>query len=101
MKKILTLLAIVSLSLPVFADPETDKKTVGDKIESGVDKTKAAAKEGWQDTKKVTNKAVNAAKDKTCELVNGKMECAVKKVGHKIENGVGEGKDKLNDLKKE
>ena len=54
-------------------------------------------KEAVQDTKKVAKKAGRKVKDETCEMVNGKMECAAKKVGNKIKNGVDEVKDKSND----
>ncbi len=48
------------------------------------------------DIKKSTKKGVRAVKDKTCEMVNGKMECAAKKVGNKVGNGVDEVKDATN-----
>ena len=43
-------------------------------------------KEAGRDVKRGTNKAVRKVKDETCELVNGKMECAAKKVKHSILN---------------
>jgi gas vesicle protein len=39
-----------------------------------------------KDTKVTVKKAVRNTKDKTCELVNGKLECAAKKMKHKAEN---------------
>lgn len=54
---------------------------------------KEEAKETWNDTKRGTKKAVREVKDKTCEMVNGKMECAAKKVKHSIQNGT----DKVED----
>ncbi|MBX2994249.1 MAG: DUF1328 domain-containing protein [Bdellovibrionaceae bacterium] len=57
------------------------------------------AKEAGRDVKKVTKKTVRNVKDKTCEMVNGKMECAVKKVKHKAENAVDEAADAVNEPK--
>lgn len=99
MSKLLTILAAVTISFPVFADNhKKDDKTVGEKIESGYEKTKDATKEAYDDTKKASKKAYRAAKDKTCEMVNGKMECAAQKAGHKIQNAADEVKDKANDV---
>ncbi len=97
-KLIITTLTITAFCLPVFADNTADDKTVGQKVEAGYEKTKDAVKEGYEDTKKGAKKAYRGAKDKTCEMVNGKMECAMKKAGNKIGNGVDEVKDKANDL---
>ncbi|MBC7420061.1 MAG: hypothetical protein H7328_04970 [Bdellovibrio sp.] len=58
------------------------------------------ASEVGSDIKKSTKKGVRTVKDKTCEMINGKMECAAKKIGHKIQNGVDEVKDKADDVKK-
>jgi hypothetical protein len=74
------------LSISSFAT----EKTTGEKIKDG-------AVEMGQDIKKGTNKAVRKVKDETCELINGKMECAVKKGAHKVQNTVDEAKDKMND----
>lgn len=52
-------------------------------------------KEGARDVKKGVKKGYRAAKDKTCEVVNGKMECAAKKVKHKVQNAGDEIKDKV------
>ena len=52
-------------------------------------------KEGASDVKKEVKKGVRSAKDKTCEMVNGKMECAAKKLKHKAQNVGDEVKDKL------
>lgn len=98
MSKLLIALAAVTISFPVFADNHKNEKTVGEKIESGYEKTKDATKEAYEDTKKATKKAYRSAKDKTCEMVNGKMECAAKKAGHSIQNAADEVKDKANDV---
>lgn len=54
---------------------------------------KTNAKETWNDTKRGTKKAVRDVKDSTCEMINGKMECAAKKAGNSIKNGA----DKVED----
>ena len=56
--------------------PETiadDKKTVSEKVEKGYEKSKDAVAETYDDAKKETKKAYREVKDKTCEMVNGKM----------------------------
>ena len=61
------------------------------------DKTvKEKAKETMNDAKRGANKAARSAKDETCELVNGKMECAAKKVKHKIQNGADTVEDAID-----
>lgn len=54
-------------------------------------------KEAGRDVKKSAKKAGNDIADATCETVNGKVECAAKKAGHKMENAAGEVKDKANE----
>lgn len=75
---------------------QADDHTVGDKV----DNAGAAVKEAAQDTSKNTKQVYRDAKDKTCTMVNGKMECAGKKAKHKIQNAADEVKDKSNDLDK-
>jgi cytochrome c5 len=57
-------------------------------------KAVSEVKEAGRDVKKGAKKAGRKVKDETCEMVNGKMECAAKKAGHKIENAGDELKDK-------
>lgn len=52
--------------------------------------------EAAQDAKKTVRKGARNVKDKTCELVNGKMECAGKKLKHKAQNVGDEVKDAVN-----
>lgn len=59
-----------------------------------------STKETAKDAKKTVRKGVRKAKDKTCELVNGKMECAAKKLKHGVENVGDEVSDKVDDIKK-
>ncbi|MFN7905288.1 MAG: hypothetical protein ACK5P5_08890 [Pseudobdellovibrionaceae bacterium] len=56
-----------------------------------------AIKESYQDAKKNVKKGYRSAKDKVCELVNGKMECRMHEIIHKVENASDEVKDKSND----
>lgn len=54
---------------------------------------KAKAKEVGNDTARAAKKAGRAVKDKTCEMINGKMECAAQKAKHGIQNAA----DKVED----
>ncbi len=56
--------------------------------------------EAGQDMKKGTKKSYRDVKDKTCEMINGKMECVAKKVKHKVQNGMDEVSDKAQDVSK-
>lgn len=56
-------------------------------------------KEAGRDLKTGTKKAVRKVKDETCEMVNGKMECAAKKVGNKVDNAVDDVKDGAKNTK--
>jgi ElaB/YqjD/DUF883 family membrane-anchored ribosome-binding protein len=64
---------------------------------STVENVKETTKEAYQDTKKVVKKGYRKAKDKTCEMINGKMECAVQKAKNAVKNVGDEIKDKSND----
>ena len=78
MKKMNILLLVLSLmSLNALAD-----ETIKDKAE-----------ELGNDTKRSVKKTTRTVKDKTCEYVNGKMECAAQRVKQSMEN-VG---DKVED----
>jgi F0F1-type ATP synthase membrane subunit b/b' len=57
---------------------------------------KEKAKETMNDAKRGAKKAARAAEDKTCEMVNGKMECAAKKVKHSIQNGADKVEDAMD-----
>lgn len=49
--------------------------------------------EAKNDTKRTLKKGERKAKDETCEMVNGKMECLTKKAKHTAESGA----DKVED----
>lgn len=73
-------------SIAVLANAET---TAGEKVQ-----------EGLEDAGKNTKQAGRAMKDKACEMVNGKLECAGKKAMNKARNAKDEIKDKANDIEK-
>ena len=54
---------------------------------------KEKAKEIGNDAKRSAKSTGRAIKDKTCEMINGKMECAAQKVKHSLQNGA----DKVED----
>jgi hypothetical protein len=68
-----------------FASFSNAEETVKDKtVETG------------KDFKKNAKQAGRNVKDEACEMVNGKMECAGKKIKHKTQNAVDEVKDKVD-----
>jgi hypothetical protein len=85
-----TEVALLSVSLAAglssFANAEETKS------EKAVEQTKEAGR----DLKKNAKKTWRNTKDEACEMVNGKMECAGKKMKHKVQNGVDELKDKVD-----
>ncbi|MGZ3710703.1 MAG: hypothetical protein ACXVBE_03065 [Bdellovibrionota bacterium] len=86
MKKLILLLAVTAFTAMPGLVPAVH-------ADDGV---AADVKEGAQDAGKSIRKGARKVKDKTCELVNGKMNCAVKKLKHKAQNAGDEVKDKLN-----
>lgn len=57
------------------------------------DTIKEKAAEVGNDARRGAKNTVREVKDKTCEMVNGKMECAVQKAKHTIQKGA----DKVED----
>jgi len=57
---------------------------------------KHKVQEAGHDAKRSANKAGRAVKDKTCEMVNGKMECAAQKVKHSMQNGADKAEDAVD-----
>lgn len=55
---------------------------------------KESVKETTQDVKKSAKKGVHRVQEEGCEMVNGKMECA----GKKIKNRATEVKDEVKDM---
>lgn len=81
-------LAVVAADSARAAVAGKNDETVGEKIS-----------EAGRDAKKNLKKGARAVKDKTCEWVNGKMECAAKKLKHKAQNASDEVKDKVDDIR--
>ena len=90
-------IVVVAMMLMAGSVWAADNQSMSDKASDAAQKTGAAVKEGAQDTGKNVKKGYRATKDETCTWVNGKMECAAKKAGHKVQNAVDEAKDKAND----
>jgi hypothetical protein len=89
MKKIVSAVLVSSVISLGFVGSSLAEETVTEK-----------AGEVASDTGKVVKKGYRAAKDKTCHLVNGKMECAAQKVKHGAQNASDEVMDKTDDVKK-
>lgn len=77
------LTASLGFSLSAFAE-----ETKGEKAETAMNKTADNVKKGFRSTK-----------DKTCEMVNGKMECVAKKMKHKVQNAADSVETKANEVK--
>ena len=86
-KQMLLVAGILSLCLIFSAQAE---ETVTEKIETQTNKATDSVK-----------KTYRSAKDKTCEMVNGKMECAVKKLKHKGQNAMDKVETKATEIKNE
>ena len=80
---------IVVAMLGLSANFALAEETVGEKM-----------KEAGRDTKKSIKKGYRSAKDKACEMVNGKLECAGDKIKHGAQNIKDEVDDKVDDIKK-
>lgn len=72
-----------------FAPLASADDTLGDKVQ-----------ESAEDAAKNTKKAYRGMRDKTCEMVNGKMKCIEQKAINKAKNAKDEVKDKVNDVEK-
>jgi uncharacterized protein YjbJ (UPF0337 family) len=57
---------------------------------------KEKAAEAGNDTKRAVKKGARKVKDETCEMVNGKMECAAKKAKHTMQNAGDKVKDAVD-----
>lgn len=60
------------------------------------DSVKETAKEVANDTKRAAQSTARTIKDKTCEMINGKMECAVQKAKHAVQNGADKVEDAID-----
>jgi hypothetical protein len=59
------------------------------------DSLKKKATEKMNDTRRGVQKAGRELKDKTCELMNGKMECALQKAKHTVQDVADKVEDAL------
>lgn len=55
-------------------------------VRAADDTVKEKTYEAANDTKRAMKKTARKLKDKTCEMVNGKMECVGKKIKHATQN---------------
>ena len=60
------------------------------------DSVKSTAEEVANDTKRAAKSATRSVKDKTCEMINGKMECAAQKIKHAAQNGADNVEDAID-----
>lgn len=65
----------------------------------GEESIKDKTAETGRDIKKGAKKLGRNVQDKTCELVNGKMQCLGKKIKHGAQNMGDEISDKVDDVK--
>ncbi len=86
-KQMLLVAGLLSLCLVFKAQAE---ETVTEKVETQANKTADAVK-----------KTYRSAKDKTCEMVNGKMECAAQKLKHSGQNTMDKAGTKATEVKNE
>jgi hypothetical protein len=59
-------------------------------------KIKQSMEESSNDARRSVMKGARTLEDKTCELVNGKMECAAKRVKNEILNGTDRIEDAID-----
>lgn len=65
------------------------EETVTEKIETNTNKSRDAVKGTFRNVQ-----------DKTCEMLNGKMECFAKKAKHKMQNVMDKADTKIKEQKK-
>lgn len=71
----------------IFCTNSFANESVGEKAETMTNKTTDAVKETYRD-----------AKDATCKMINGKMECAAKKVINKTKTAADKAKTKATEV---
>lgn len=87
MKKFLMVSALCALSLSAFAGTDFEQKK---------EKAQEQTEETFNDMGRGLKKAGRSIKDETCELINGKMECAADKAKHSIQNGADNVEDAVD-----
>lgn len=99
MNKLIILATTLLLSTAIsYADNHHKKDQP---VKDAVEKTASVSQEAYEDTAKNVKKVYRKAKDKTCEMINGKLECTVQKAENKMKNLKDEAIDKANDLTRE
>lgn len=86
MKLMLLTIVLMTVSVTEVLANKTDKKS----------EMRQDMEEAGRDTKRGASKAMRGIKDETCELVNGKMECAAKKAKHSLQNGADNVEDAVD-----
>lgn len=79
---------VVTLSLILFSSFVHAEETTMEKVETGANHAADSVKKTYRD-----------AKDKACEMVNGKLECAGKKIKNKAKNLKDKTETKATELK--
>ena len=85
-----TMMVLACLIACSFMKTAYAEETVMEKVETGTNKAVDA-----------TKKTYRAAEDKSCEMVNGKMQCLGKKMKHKMQNASDKMNTKASEVKKE
>ncbi len=80
------IVATFGLGIAAYAE----EPTAMEKLETSKNKTVDGAKKGMR-----------AAKDETCEMMNGKMHCAGKKMKHKMQNATDKAGTDATEIKNE
>lgn len=68
----------------------------GTTMEQKKEKMEERTEEATSDVSRGVKKASRSVSDKTCEMVNGKAECAVKRTKHSIQNGADSVEDAID-----
>ena len=80
---------LVAMAFSAFAlEPAMAEQTAGEKVDKA-----------GRDIKRGTKKFARNVQDKTCEMVNGKMECVAKDAKHAVQNGADKAVDSVKDAK--
>lgn len=98
---ILATTLVLATGISYADNHQKNEQSVREKIEKTAIKAKDTTEEAYEDSTKTVKKVYRNAKEKTCELINGKMECFAQKVGNKAKNLKDEAMDKANDIHQE
>lgn len=94
MKNKMTMLMALTIAIATNVYASGSKKAEPEsKAEQTLDKAVEGTKELGNDTARAVKKAGREIEDKACEMVNGKLDCATKKIEHAAENAADKAKD--------